>query len=213
MMSLNKKLFVTVCAMLTALTVSCNGPMQAGSETTSGVKIAVLETTVSVETTPAATVMLFDASYAYDDSQKIADTLGADPNGRAVFTNLQAGKYNVFVYPATPSVGASVLNIPVAPGSGQVYTDSADFDSLHTVTGTVIWQGRADSMSQAYIVGSPFSTKTDSQGTFAFTKVPVGKYTVAGRLLSRWNGQLEDSVDVELYPNMNAVVNVTLELQ
>ena len=194
------------------LTFMCGsiGP-NAGSETTSGVKIAAEGTTIRVTTASAATVILFDAGFAPGDTQKTADTATVDGSGRVAFTGLQAGTYNVFVYPAGPSKGAVVRGIPIGSNFEPAYADSSAFGALRTIAGIVMRQGLPDSVAQVYIIGSPFYAQTDSQGKFMFHEVPAGSYTIVARESMR-AGTPEDTVSVDLARLTDSMVNVTLEL-
>lgn len=197
-------LFVLLCC--------CTGPMQAGSETTGGVKIATTGTTIQVTTTPAAIAILFDARFNPGDTQKVADTATADDSGQIEFADLPAGMYNVFIYPQDPSQGAAVFGIPIAM-EVLSYADSSTFASLRTIVGIITWQGQPDSTSQVNIVGSPFVTKTDTQGGFSFKNIPVGVYAVVARSFSRSTELVEDSVMVNFTRTGNSTVTVVLELK
>ncbi len=199
------------------LMISCGGagigPVRAGSETTSGVEIEAVGTTIRGKTTPGAVVMIFDARYNPGDTPKAeSDTENADDSGRVAFDNLPPGTYNVFIYPDGPSQGAAVLGIQVLSNSNSRRADTVHFDSLRTIAGTVTRQGKPDSLSQVFILGSPFYSKTDAQGGFSFRDVPRGVYTVSARYAVKgWIAS--DSVSVDLSHIGSSTVNVTLELQ
>jgi hypothetical protein len=197
------------------LMLDCNngGPLQAGSETTSGVEIEVVGSTIRGKTTPGALVMLFDARYVPGDSLKaVMDSGVADDSGRVAFADLPAGKYNVFIYPESLSQGAAMLGISVLENSYARYADTAQFASLRTITGTVTSNGNPDSLSQVFIAGSPFFAHADAMGKFNFLEVPVGVYTIVARNLVKW-GPISDSVNVDLSQSGNAIIHVTLDLQ
>jgi hypothetical protein len=187
-------------------------PTLAGSETTSGVEIEAVGTTIKGKTTPDATVMIFDARYFTGDTLKVfADTLTADDSGTVVFTDLLPGKYNVFVYPGSPAQGAAVLGIPVSQNWYFRYGDTAQFASLRTITGIVTQNGKPDSLSQLFIAGSSFYTKPDASGNFSFREVPVGSYSIVARFLNK-KGFSTDSVSVDLSLTKDTIVSVSVNL-
>jgi hypothetical protein len=202
--------------LFTVLIYSCStgpGPTQAGSETTSGVEIEALGTTIRGKTTPGATVMIFDARYSPGDTLKaVTDTEDADDSGYVVFADLPMGKYNVFVYPKNAVQGAAVFGIPVMQNSNTHYADTVPFDSVKTIAGTVSRQGRPNPSTQVFIAGSAFYSETDSLGRFSFKEVPLGVYTVSARYLVK-GGVASDSVSVDLSQIRNSTVTVSLELQ
>jgi hypothetical protein len=189
------------------------GP-NAGSETTSGVKIASQGDTIRVTTAPGTTLMIFDARYSPGDTLRYADTAVVGDSGKAVFTNLPAGLYNIFAYPNVSNSGAAVLGIPVLANS--YISDSAQFSSLKVITGTVMRQEQPDSLAEVFIVGSLYYSKTDNQGSYRFDKAPPGSYTVVARHpMSYWGIQPDtDTVNVAIATKDSAssvTVNLTLQ--
>ena len=197
--------------------IACNGtaPMQAGSETTSGVEIAVKGTTMSGATASSAKVMLFSAHYLSGDTQWFADTVMPNDAGIFEFNDLPPGDYNLYVFAYdTLAKGAAILGITVlSNNSDGTVRDSARLSTLHTITGTATHEGKPDSQTQVYIVGSPFYARTDSQGGFSFQEVPFGAYTVVARLLVERSGFFTDSISVDFSKTNELTVNVILELK
>jgi hypothetical protein len=207
---------IALVGMVTALMYSCGtgpGPMQAGSETTSGVEIAAQGTTIRATATPGAKVSIFDERYNPEDTPiVIVDSAIADDSGRVTFNNLPSGKYNVFVYAHDSLQGAAALGIPVKENSREAYADTETFASLRTITGTVTRQGKAISSSQVFIAGSPYNSKTDIQGGFSFQEVPAGDYSIKVRELNK-SGYMTDSVAVRIPATGNSVVIVNVDLK
>ncbi len=211
---MNWKGIAQAVASCAAIVIHCTGPMQAGSETTSGVEIAAKDAAICGRTTPSATVMIFDARYNPGDTQRVADSVSADDSGFFTFTDLPSGSYNIFVYGKTAlAKGAAVLGIPVVSKPDGRYEDSATFASLLTITGKVTYEDQPDSLSQVYIIGSPFCSETDSHGGFSFVDVPEGIYVVVARS-SSWRTPVPaaDSAVVDLSSAKNAITNVTFKL-
>jgi hypothetical protein len=202
-------------ALIAVFAWSCGkdpSPTQAGSETTSGVEIASQGATIRGTTAPGAKVSIFDERYILNDTPRVvADSAIADDSGHVAFSDLPLGKYNVFVYTPGSLLGASALGIPVVENSPSTYADTAKFASLRTVTGTVTKNGQPVSLSQVFIAGSPYHSKTDVQGVFSFSDVPAGDYSIKVRELNK-SGYTVDSVSVSVPENGNSVVTVDWEL-
>jgi hypothetical protein len=189
------------------------GPLQAGSETTSGVEIAAQGSTIRGTTTPGARVAVFDVRYNPADTPiVVVDSAIADDSGHVTFSNLPSGKYNVFVYRLASLLGAAALGIPIATNSWEIYADTATFASLRTIAGTVKRQGQAVSTTQVFIAGSPFNANTDAQGGFSFQKVPAGDYRIKVRELNK-SGYTTDSVAVKIPATGDSIVTVNVDLK
>jgi hypothetical protein len=210
-----KAIFRLALSMVAALFVSCGTepvPTQAGSETTSGVEIASQGSTIRGTTTPRAKVALFDARYNPEDTPiVVVDSAIADDSGHVTFSDLPSGTYNVFVYRLDSLLGAAALGIPVVARSLERYSDTEPFASLRTITGTITRQGQAVSFSQVFIAGSPFNSKTDVRGGFAFPMVPAGDYRIKVRELNK-SGYITDSAAVRIPTTGDSVVSVTIDL-
>jgi hypothetical protein len=192
------------------------GP-NAGSETTSGVKIASYGDTICVTTAPGTTLMIFDARYAPGDTLRYTDTVVVGNSGTAEITNLPSGLYNVFAYPNGSNTGAAVREIPINfNNSDTAVSDSAQFSSLKSITGTVTRQGLPDSLAEVFIAGSFYYSRTDTQGGFLFEKVPPGTYLVVARdrFSGSWKQFITDSLNVAIAHNdSTSSVTVHLTLQ
>jgi hypothetical protein len=189
------------------------GP-NAGSETTSGVKIASIGDTLYVTTVPGTTLMIFDSRYSPGDTLRYADSAIVGDSGQVLFTGLPAGLYNIFAYPIVSDAGAAVLGIPInANYSDSTISDSAQFSSLKSITGTVTRQGQPDSLAEVFIRGSLYYSKTDNQGSYRFDKVPVGSYMVVARhyYSGSWGPSASDSLNVDIALNDSAS-SVTVHL-
>jgi|WetSurMetagenome_2_1015567.scaffolds.fasta_scaffold58528_3 hypothetical protein len=205
-----------LCAAAAMVSFMCGstGP-NAGSETTSGVKIASLGDTLCVTTAPGTTLMIFDARYSPGDTLRYADTAVVGDSGQVSFTGLPAGLYNIFAYPNLSNTGAAVLGIPInANNSDSTISDSAQYSLLKSVTGTVSRQGQPDSLADVFFVGSLFYAKTDYQGKYRIDKVPPGSYKAIARHLALWRPAGFDTVKVDIVPNdtpLDITVNLTTQ--
>lgn len=189
------------------------GP-NAGSETTSGVKIASRGDTISVTAAPGTTLMIFDARYSPGDTLRYTDTVVVGDSGYVLLTGLPAGTYNFFAYPKDATSGAAIFGIAAAVYSNN--SDSVQFSSLKSITGTVTKQGQPDSLAEVFIVGSFYYSRTDTQGGFRFEKVPPGSYLVVARdrNAAAWKQTNSDSLNVAIATNDSASsVRVNLTLQ
>ena len=194
-----------------ALACCCTEPMNAGSETTSGVEIAVEETTIRVKTAAGATVMIFNTHYVAGSSLMVSDTVTADESGGVAFVDLPEGSYNLFVY--SDSVGgAALLGIPVGIQEDALFADTQSFAPLRTIIGTVTQQGSSGPPSLVFISGSPYYTQTNTEGKFSFAEVPVGTYSITVHQSTEVDSG-DESFVVDLSSTEEAVVEVTLELQ
>ena len=211
MILLRRIFFAGAAAAMVSFMCGTMGP-NAGSETTSGVKIASFGDTICVTTVPGTTLMIFDERYSPGDTLRYADTAVVGDNGRVVFTDLPAGLYNIFAYPDLSTTGAAVLGIPVSTFS--IISDSAQFSSLKAVTGTVTSQGQPDSLAEVFIAGSFHFSTTNNQGNYRLDNVPPGSYTVVARHSPSWGRSGSDSVNVDIAINDRAssiTANFTLQ--
>ena len=184
------------------------------SETTSGVEIAVIETTVRGTTASGATVMLFNKDYSSAGMRNHSDTAVADDTGFFDFTGLPADTYNLFVFVnSTKSAGAVLQNIRIEPINGvKPYADTGAFSALRTIAGTVSLQQQRVPGAQVFIPGSPFSTETDPEGVFSFTGVPEGTYSVVVPPVRSWNGG-GDSLPVDFTMTDEPTVFIEFDLK
>jgi hypothetical protein len=207
---------IGVAAAMVSFMCGSMGP-NAGSETTSGVKIASFGDTICVTTIPGTTLMIFDARYSPGDTLRYADTAVVGDSGQVLFTGLPAGLYNIFAYPNVSDAGAAVLDIPINSNfSDSAISDSAQFSALKSITGTVTRLGQPDSLAEVFIVGSSYYSKTDYQGSYRFDKVPLGSYMVVARHYNSgsWGPSASDSLNVDIALNESAysvTVNLTLQ--
>ena len=206
---------IGAAAAVVSFMCGSTGP-NAGSETTSGVKIASRGDTLCVTTAPGTTIVIFDARYSPGDTLRYTDTVVVGDSGKVVFTGLPAGTYNIFSYPNVSNTGAAVLGVPVNfNNSDSAISDSAQFSTLKTITGTVTRQEQPDSLAEVFIAGSFFYSRTDTQGGFRFDKVPPGAYVVIARH-GYWGGvrSASDSLNVDIGLNDSvSIVRVNLMLQ
>ncbi len=198
-----------IITSVAVLVCRCSGPADAGSETTSGVEIAVEGTGIHGKTATGATVMIFDTQYVAGSTRMFSDTAMADENGNVAFTDLPAGRYNLFVY--SDKGGAIVHGIPVGIQDNASYADTESFTPLRTVSGVVTLQGQPGPHSQVFIPGSPYLAETDAQGNFSFTEIPEGVYTITVHQLTEANS-VDKSFNVDLSSTKSTIVDVSIEL-
>ena len=209
----HRKTFARIIAFGFVLACRCAGPMNAGSETTGGVEIAVEGTTIRGTTTAGAVVMIFDAQYTAGDAAMLADTVTADGHGKVTFTGLPPGNYTLFVFPGGLSdSGAAVTGIPVETEDDSGFTDTVPFVPLRTIAGAVVKGDGIGPSSLVFIPGSPYRAETDTEGKFSFAAVPEGSYRITVRQLTESDSG-DKSFIVDLSSTGSAVVEVTLDLQ
>ena len=211
MIVLRRMFFIGAAAAMVSVMCGAMGP-NAGSETTSGVKIASSGDTVCITTVPGTTLMIFNERYSPGDTLRYADTAVADSNGQVAFTGLSPGLYNIFAYPEGPATGAAVLGFPVSANS--IISDSARFADLKAVTGTVTQQGQPDSLAEVFLLGSLFYAMTDHQGNYRIEKVPPGTYKIIARNFALWGPKRSDTVKVTIPLNdrsSSVTVNLTTQ--
>jgi hypothetical protein len=207
---------LTVAAAI-ALVCGCgasSAPTQAGSETTSGVEIAIHGNSVSGTASPSAKVMIYSTQYTYGDTQWVADSAFADTGGAFAFNGLPEGSYNLYVFTVDPAPrGAAFLGLYTSSkGPDGNQQDTAPLSPLCILMGTATYNGSPDKNTRVFITGSPFYSTTDTRGGFGFTGVPFGAYTVVARLVVRSN-ILSDSAFVDFSQSNGLSANVALELK
>ncbi|MBN1758736.1 MAG: carboxypeptidase-like regulatory domain-containing protein [Chitinispirillaceae bacterium] len=203
------------CAMLLCMAFlhGCSEAPVTGSETTGGVEIAVVETTIYGTTTPGATALLFDTGYSGIFPGTHADTAVADDTGGILFSDLPEGTYNLFVYAGDQrSFCAMIPAIRIIQINHKtVYTDSQDFSASRTITGRVTTLGQPIPFSQVYIPGSPFITNTDSTGSFILGNIPEGVYTVIVNPMYSNGG--EDTTTVDFTSTDDLTIDLSIDLK
>jgi hypothetical protein len=209
MISNRWRTMLLMIATVAAMVCRCSGPTNAGSETTSGVEIAVEGLDINGKTAAGATVMIFDTQYVAGSIRMFSDTAMADENGIVAFNNLPAGRYNLFVY--SDKGGAIVPGIPVGIQNNALYADTESFTQLRTVSGSVTLQGQPGPHSQVFISGSPYLEETDAQGNFSFSGIPEGVYTITVHPLTETDSG-NKYINVDLSVTRDTLVNVTIEL-
>jgi hypothetical protein len=176
------------------------------------VEIASQGATIRATTAPGAKVSIFDVRYNPDDTPiVVVDSAIADDSGHVTFSDLPSGRYNVFVYRHDSLLGAAALGIPIATNSIGMYADTETFTSLRTIAGTVTKNGQSLSLTQVFIAGSPFNSKTDIRGGFSFQGVPAGDYGIKVRELVK-GGYSIDSVAVRVPATGDSIVAVNVDL-
>ena len=160
---------IAACALL----FHCSNPQTAGSETTNGISVAVIDRSVEVKTEKTMMISLHAASYLpFKDSGYSASML-VDSGGSYSFTVPDTGCYNLYARDTAMGQGALLQNIPVFDSTNG-YADSTGFDSLSSLYGVVTFSDTPQVRAVVYAPGSPCFDSTDAAGMYSILYVPKG---------------------------------------
>ena len=208
------KSYIHRAVFLIIIACRCTEPPVTGSETTSGVEIAVVKTTIHGTTNPGAVAILLNEEYSVNSIGKYADTMIADDTGGVAFTDLPQGKYNLYVFSDNALHAGTVLfGIPVNDWAQQngIYTDTGFFSGVRNITGTVFRNNQPVPQMPVHIPGSPFGTATDSSGFFMFAGIPPARYSIVIPPISN-SDRNGDSTVVDLELTEEITVSVSIDL-
>lgn len=160
---------IAACALL----FHCSNPHTAGSETTNGITVAVIDRSVEVKTEKTMMISLHAVSYLpFKDSGYAASTL-VDSGGSYSFALPDTGCYNLYARDTATQQGALLQHIPVFDSTNG-YTDSTGFDSLSRLFGVVTYSDTPQAAAVVYAPGSPLFASTDNAGMYSILYVPKG---------------------------------------
>ena len=173
-----------------ALHFCCSNPQMAGSETTNGITVAVIDRSVEVKTEKTIMISLHAASYLPFKDSGYATSMLVDSGGSFSFAVPDTGYYNLYARDTTTQQGALLQHIPVFDSTNG-YTDSAGFDSLYRVYGIVTFSDTPQVKVVVYAPGSPLFDSTDSSGSYSISYIPKGNIRfIAKKEISVYKGLL-----------------------
>jgi hypothetical protein len=157
-----------------AIYCACSNPQKAGSETTNGITVQVMmNRNVEVRTEKTMMVSIYSGTFLPYNRTGYADSALVDSAGSFSFVVSDTGRYNLYGRDTVSRRGALVQHIPVFD-STVGYKDSAAFDSLSTVSGTVLDSVKPQGKAVVYAPGSPLFDSTDVSGNYSISFVPKG---------------------------------------
>lgn len=200
-----------VLFFITHLNISCSVQKHTGSETTNGLTVAVVNSSINGKTIPGNTVFCFSSTFNPDSGTGFADTMHADNNGEFSFSNLDSAVYNVFSFLPNRDSVAIIQGInPTVPSEDTtVY-----YDRSYTISGVTSNDFGIITNAEVYLIGTPFITSSNSTGKFIFSNVPCGIFIIKSTFSDRqikseqsasemidltrsWNG-LDFTIDLKL---------------
>ncbi|NLD95010.1 MAG: carboxypeptidase-like regulatory domain-containing protein [Fibrobacter sp.] len=197
-----------ISCLLLALTYCSTTPI-AGSETTNGITVAVVDNKFLGTTTPSSRVYCFSSTYNPDSGTGFADTVTADTYGRFTISDCPLSTYTIYTYSSGIDSAAIIQNI--SNSSNKPDTGTA-FQGVASINGTTSNDGAAIVNALVYIPGTPFITTSDSSGTFSIQNIPKGTFTIHSYLVSRWiKGVISDSATVNLSEDTDRSVTLNLK--
>jgi hypothetical protein len=194
---------------LLLVTIYCGTAPIAGSETTNGLTVAVVNKSFYGTTVPSSRVFCFSSTYNPDSGTGYSDTVITDTDGAFVFSDCPRSTYTIYAYSSGIDSAAIIQNI--SNDSNKPDTGTA-FQSVASINGTTSSNGAAIVNVRVYIPGTPFVTASDSSGTFSFQNIPKGTFTIHSYLVARWTkGVISDSTTINLSENANKSVTLNLK--
>jgi hypothetical protein len=196
---------------LLVLTIYCGTAPIAGSETTNGLTVAVVDNTFQGTTVPSSYVYCYSSTYNPDSNTGYSDTAFTDPQGTFTFENCPLSTYTIYTYSPDVDSAAIIQNISNSANKPDTNTQ---FKSVVSIAGTTRKSDGIIENARVYIHGTSFATTSDSSGRFSMQNLPQGTFTLYSYVKPTWiKGVLSDSTTINLSENINRGVSVTLTLK
>jgi hypothetical protein len=149
-----------------------------GSQTTNGFTVSVNNDSLTVTAEKECTAELFGSDYLpLDDSGY--RSLKPVNDGSCIFSSLEENTYTLVLNDTTENISAVIQNIPVRSTSTFFRSDS--LTPPGTLSGTVIVSGEKTAGTLIYIKGTAYLTLVDSGGSYLFSRLPLGTYSLSIR--------------------------------
>jgi|WetSurMetagenome_2_1015567.scaffolds.fasta_scaffold195079_2 hypothetical protein len=173
------------CAVFLFLLRCSGNPMMAGGvETTNGFTIVASGLTVHGSAPIGSLISILPESFNPISGFNTAfkDSASIDSGKAFSFKQIRdTGTYNVFAINSSTRKGARVTSLHIIPGGYDSIV--VPFDTLGEISGFAISVRNADTVAvkslNVYCEGSNFFARTDSNGFYKMSAVPLGKYRVA----------------------------------
>jgi len=180
MKSLRNKIHLLIIVFTLAADFHCAGPVNAGSETTSGVEIAVSDTGLHGKTSPGNSVYIFSSDVIPGTVNGFSDSTTVASDSLFSFGMLPDGDYSVLVFDESWKQGVRIGDITITGGSTETYTRSDTLRPTVSIGGTVSVQGGAPFRFQTlvYLAGTSLHDSADSTGGYHISSIPEGVYSI-----------------------------------
>lgn len=164
----------------------CNG----GATETVNASVIINDTTVTVtlksEKPVMADIKILSENYNPVFKKGFIDSVSSIPSDSFAVFNLEEGNYNMMIYERLSEKAIVINNIHSGKAVSESYSDSLKY--LGSISGTV------NVVSMVYFRGTPYCTKTDSNGKFMFSKVPSGTLYITAAALNIVTPSVNDVV-------------------
>ncbi len=185
------------------------GP-SAGSETTNGMTVAVVDSTVSGIAGPGVIVAIYAADYLPHRDLGFADTVLVGADSAYVFAGLEPGTYRLVAIDQSGGLGAYVDSLTVGIRNDTV-GDTVQFDSLRSMEGRVTLSQTPQELCVVFVPGTPWFDSTDAAGEFRLESLPGSTCTLVAEYVPR--GTYSLYVDTATVSGWGNWPYVELELQ
>jgi hypothetical protein len=171
--------------MLIVIIVNCSQQLT-GVETTNGATVAIRDNCVKGETSPYASVYIFDTSYIPYVGTGLGIATVADENGNFSLKNINENVINVQVVDSKNKLGI-LLTIG---DDGQTY--QSELKSPGKLKGIV--ETTRPGKIMVFIYGTGYYIITEKQGEFIFEKLPPGSYTVQASIITTNGNEIQATI-------------------
>jgi hypothetical protein len=171
--------------VLLVIIVNCNQQLS-GVETTNGATVAIRDNCVKGETSPYASVYIFDTSYIPYIGTGLGIALVADEDGNFSLKNINKSIINVQVIDNENKQGI-LLTIG---DDGQTY--QSDLKSPGKLKGVVETTKLGKIL--VFIYGTGYYILAEKQGEFIFEKLPPGSYTVQASIITTDGSEMQATI-------------------
>lgn len=189
----------------------CGTTPTAGSETTNGLTVAVVNNEFHGTTIPSSAVYCFSSTYNPDSGTGYSDTVISDAQGAFTFSDCPVATYTMYVYSHGADSAAIIQNIRNMVNTPDT---STEFQGVVSIHGTTLKDSAVAVNAKVYIQGTHFLTTSSINGAFSLQNIPKGTFTIHSYISDRWiNGALSDSATINLSKNVSKAISVTLNLK
>jgi hypothetical protein len=188
------------------LIIKCTTTPVAGSETTNGLTIAVVNGFVSGNTLPNNRVMCFSSSFNPDSNTGFIDTTYTDSLGNFSFTLSLDQHYNLFTYSSNGDSCALIQDL-----KENILDTTVNFCPVLNVEGITTNNATPVYNAKVYIIGTSFKTISDQDGRFSFISIPDGNFVVKSVSGNWTKGELTGYGTISREPSRGHILTIELK--
>jgi hypothetical protein len=159
--------------------LQCLAPLGGTStETTNGICVSIVGTTVTGTTTPGVTVALCKTNYNPCMPGGIRpDSMVVGPDGAFTFLTIDTGSYNIIAVTPARDSGLFIPNVTARPGWQISINDT--FTAMGVIRGTITPDTSGHRLGTiAYLRGTSFVDTVTAESRFTLRNIPSGSFRI-----------------------------------